>query len=212
MIPNTPDLFIHQYLQWHQDILLINGRPVVPSIAGTPLPELPDTLYRLHQVQYPRYFKMDLLSKIAFLSAELIAPYPENTHKERVATVISSHSGSLDVDKKFEASRQTLASPALFVYTLPNIMLGEICIRHGFKGEQLCTITEAPDPAWLHFYLSDLLNQRQSEACLCGHIDAGQHHIRATLFWVSKVPKQDDHALAFSEEHLRLLFTKPILQ
>ena len=115
---------------------------------------------------------MDLLSRVAFLASEMIIPEAVTESKDHIATILSTTSGCIEVDKKFEESRQTLASPALFVYTLPNIMLGEICIRNGFKGEQMCTIAENADADWFDFYVGDLLQNRDSEACLCGHVEA----------------------------------------
>jgi hypothetical protein len=159
-------------------------------------------IYQQAGISYPKFFKMDLLSRLAFLSSEMIIPDSVQESKDRIATVISTTSGCLDVDKKFDESCQTLASPALFVYTLPNIMLGEICIRNGFKGEQMCTIAEDADADWFDFYISDLSQNRGTEACLCGYVEATDHRLSATLLWVSKVPS----ALPFNVSNLKQIF------
>lgn len=129
---------------------------------------------------------MDPLSRVAFLAAELLVAGIPVADKHKVATVLATSSGCLEVDKKFEESRKELASPALFVYTLPNIMLGEIDIRHGFKGEQMCTVSGQPDPEWLLHYVTDLLQHRGTEACLCGYVEATAQTINATLLWVDQ--------------------------
>lgn len=141
---------------------------------------------------------MDILSRVAFLATELLNIATENVDKNKVATVVCTSAGCIDVDKKFQESRAQIASPALFVYTLPNIMLGEICIRHGFKGAQMCLIDETPDAAMLHFYVADLLSRGEADACLCGYVDATADHIKANLMWVNKAQSP----LIFNEENV----------
>ena len=150
---------------------------------------------------YPKFFKMDLLSRVAFLATELLKPDHAVVEKEKIAVVLSTHSGCLEADKKFEESRKTFASPALFVYTLPNIMLGEICIRNGFKGEQMCSIEERFNADWFLFYVSDLLKHREMDACLFGHVEALADKATADLFWVTKAAGNADEII-FNKENL----------
>jgi len=156
-------------------------------LAGTDTSS-PEQLYKDLQYNYPKFFKMDKLCKWAWLGAEYLLtgiPSLESTDKNKVAVVLATAHGCLDVDKKYS---ETIAvpSPALFVYTLPNIMLGEICIRHGFKGEQLCMASEAFDAEELCFIVGNLLQNTGMEACLCGWVDvAGDQH-DTCLFWITK--------------------------
>ena len=53
----------------------------------------------------------------------------ENIRRRKQDLVLSNANASLDVDLKYAKTMQTGASPALFVYTLPNIVIGEISIR-----------------------------------------------------------------------------------
>jgi len=159
--------------------------------------------YERCMIVYPKFFKMDLLSKLAFLSAELLHPDWAHCEKDRVAAVLSTRSGCLEVDKKFDESRRAVASPSLFVYTLPNIMLGEICIRHRIKGEQICFIEEAGNPQLLYDYVSDLLQNRNTDGCICGHAEASGNSLEATLFWVSGA----NAPLVFNEDNLKKIFS-----
>ena len=91
------------------------------------------------QMDYPKFFKMDNLSKLAFLAAEvLLRPFLQS-EKNSVALVFANRSASLDTDLKHQATianpHEYYPSPAVFVYTLPNICLGEISIRHQLKTE-----------------------------------------------------------------------------
>ena len=197
-------MYIEHYLRWDKRSIHRDGQ-LLATVAAAAVPDIPLKVYEHFGISYPKFFKMDLLSRTAFLATELLSPAVEGIAKERIAVALSSSSGCLDVDKKYDESRKTLASPALFVYTLPNIMLGEICIRHGFKGEQMTTITEQPDIDWMLFYAKDLLANRQCDACLLGHAEATEQGIRATLLWVTKTPK-DEPIADFNKHTLEGIF------
>lgn len=150
----------------------------------------PEELYRHLKFSYMKFFKMDLLCKWAWLGAEILIG--DNTSllsgvdKNNVAVVLMTHHGCIDVDKQYLKTTETIPSPALFVYTLPNIMLGEICIRHGFKGEQASMVSEQFDIEEIHYYVEDLLNNRGMDACLVGWVDAYDKHKEVAMYWVTK--------------------------
>lgn len=151
----------------------------------------PAEMYSALQHNYPKFFKMDLLCKWAWLGAESLLSLQtgflyEGMDKAKIGLMLMTSHGCLDVDKKYLSSIATIPSPALFVYTLPNIMLGEICIRHGFKGEQLCLMSDNFDAEELQFYVKDMLDNRGMEACLCGWVDVTETTQDVCMFWVSK--------------------------
>ncbi|MBB1546825.1 MAG: 3-oxoacyl-ACP synthase, partial [Capnocytophaga sp.] len=86
------------------------------------------------KVEYPKFFKMDNLSKLAFLAAEAVLSPLSAEAKSRTALLFANRAASLDTDLKHQATianpQEYYPSPAVFVYTLPNICLGEISIRH----------------------------------------------------------------------------------
>ncbi|MBR2202225.1 MAG: hypothetical protein IJ894_16085, partial [Bacteroidales bacterium] len=98
-------------------------------------------IYRERCINYPKFHKMDKISKAGFLAVELaISALPKTLDKETTGVVFfSDNNGSLPTDYIFEETIKDtdnfFPSPSIFVYTLPNILVGEICIRHGFKGE-----------------------------------------------------------------------------
>ena len=175
--------------QW----IIINNTVQGSSNAGFPASlqsgDLsPEMLYENLQHNYPKFFKMDKLCKWAWIATEYLfagdtLPYA-GFDKNRVAVCLTTSHGCLDVDKRY-LDNIAIPSPALFVYTLPNIMLGEVCIRHGFKGEQLCMINEKFDAEELCFTITGLLN-RGMDACLCGWVDVFDDQYDVCLFWVTK--------------------------
>ena len=97
--------------------------------------------YRSLQIDYPKFFKMDNLSKMGFLASEMLLKDMENrfVSREDVAIICFNRSASLEIDTKYNDTIQNndnyFPSPSLFVYTLPNIVAGEIAIRNKFLGE-----------------------------------------------------------------------------
>jgi len=172
-------------LKWRQNEIFFNDNLIYKSNIED-VYKLTENVYEEMQCVYPKFFKMDILSRVAFLATELLNPDVTDLDKNKIAVVLSTKSGCLEVDKKFEESRQNIASPALFVYTLPNIMLGEVCIRRGFKGEQMCSFEEHFNAEWFDFYVSDLLENRETDACLYGHVEAIEKEVSVDLFWRRK--------------------------
>ena len=145
-------------------------------------------LYKDLRCNYPKFYKMDILCKWAFVAAEYLLTdhellYP-GVDLNKIAVVLSTSNGCLDVDKRYFESI-TIPSPSLFVYTLPNIMLGEICIRHGFKGEQMCLVDRQFDPKELWFITDSIMQNKGMEACLCGWVDVDGDERDICLFWVT---------------------------
>ena len=126
---------------------------------------------------YMKFAKMDDLCKTALTATEYLLQnakeWPDSTRD--VAVVLSCNSASLDTDtahqSAIECKEPYIPSPAIFVYTLANIMQGEICIRHKIKGENLCLVT--PDCGITDATEQAILLMRQGHAkwCIAGHVD-----------------------------------------
>lgn len=123
--------------------------------------------------QYPKFHKMDPLSKLGWLAAEvLLKDAPLSSYPpESVGLILANKSASLDTDLRYFDTVKDIASPALFVYTLANIVMGEISIRHGFRGENAFFTTDAFDPAFMARYISQLFLENAVSACLCGWVE-----------------------------------------
>jgi len=96
-------------------------------------------IYKALDIRYPKFHKMDNLCKAGFIGAEMVMKDDDMEDKEDWAVVTFNRSSSSDNDIAYQ---KTIAdpgnyypAPSLFVYTLPNILTGEIAIRHRIFGE-----------------------------------------------------------------------------
>ena len=131
------------------------------------------SIYKELGISYAKYFKMDALARLGFLAAELVSQSIEieNFAVEKVAQVLSNASSTIDIDTKYTESMASIPSPAQFVYTLPNIMMGEIAIRHGIRGENIFLVSQLPEANQLYFAVSDLFAKGTTDLCFTGWIE-----------------------------------------
>jgi len=166
------------------------------------------SVYQQFGFNYPKFYKMDNLAKLGWLAAEVLLNdnfKRENYQAERVGLVLANRNSSLDDDIKYWESVKDIASPSLFVYTLPNIVIGEICIRNGFKGEHTFFIQEKFDANFIVQQVNYLLDNDILDACICGWVDFLEKDFKAVLFLVEK--KANDLAMAFNAENVTSVFS-----
>jgi len=165
--------------------------------------------YKHLQVEYSKFHKMDNLSKLGFLAAEYLlsgTALLAQSATDRAGIVVSNATSSTDTDLRYNAQvQQQVASPALFVYTLPNIVLGEICIRHGMKGENTLFVSENYDAAAQVSYIRQLLADDVLETCIGGWLDYFGTDYRAFLYLVG--PGDASAASDFTAANVQTLFT-----
>lgn len=147
--------------------------------------------YKSLKTDYPKFFKMDNLSKLAFLAADILLK-KENLNEEEnnIALIFSNKASSLDTDRKHQAAIENDAeyfpSPAVFVYTLPNICLGEISIKHRLYSENSFFIFDRFNAEHLQLYGNSLLHSGKAEKVLCGWVDLDGNKYDAFLYLVEK--------------------------
>ena len=148
--------------------------------------------YKFLKTDYSKFFKMDNLSKLAFLAADVLLK-KENLNEEEennIALIFSNKASSLDTDRKHQAAIENDAeyfpSPAVFVYTLPNICLGEISIKHRLYSENSFFIFDRFNAEHLQLYANSLLRSGKAEKVLCGWVDLDENSYDAFLYLVEK--------------------------
>lgn len=165
------------------------------------------SVYKYFDISYSRFYKMDNLSKLGWLASEILLKESfkkENYKAEEIGLILSNANSSLDTDRKYMASVNDIPSSSVFVYTLPNIVTGEICIRNGFKGENAFFIFDNFNANFIENYVSSLLDNNILQVCICGWIELLGDQYKAALFLVEKVKTKE--ALFFTKEQLNKLF------
>ena len=164
--------------------------------------------YRSLQVDYPKFFKMDGLSKLGFLASELIFKNDENRFipREDVAIICFNRSSSLEIDRQYEATIRDndyyFPSPSLFVYTLPNIVTGEIAIRNKLLGETSLYICKEFDVKQIISTVRNTFCDKTTTAVLVAWIEHFEKRREVLMILVEK----DGNGTEFSEEQLTELY------
>jgi len=172
------ELIITSYCYLAGNRVIVNDRLVFYQENILTFADFIRAAYKDSQTAYPKFYKMDPIGKLGFLAAELavkertLAGYPA----DRIGIVFANGSSSLDTDMAhYDTIRDRKAyfpSPGVFVYTLPNIVVGEVCIRQGIKGENAFLISELFDGKLLCDYINELFDNGRIDACLCGWTEA----------------------------------------
>jgi hypothetical protein len=171
--------FITRFAHIRSRTLSDQGKAIYKNLEGT-LDNFLDSALHVLAMNYPKFYKMDQSSKLGILAAEMIlkdARLKPLGSAGQIALVLANAHGSLDTDIRYYESTKIMASPALFVYTLPNIVAGEICIRHGIKGENAFFVWPHFDATQLYQYVEMVMASEKTQVCLAGWVDVmGEHH------------------------------------
>ncbi|MEG1983120.1 MAG: beta-ketoacyl synthase N-terminal-like domain-containing protein [Alistipes sp.] len=141
---------------------------------GEPFAERIRREYRSLGAPNIRFSKMDNLSKLGYVATEKLLAMGDLLQKynpARIGIILSNRSASLDTDirhqRVVESHPEEGVSPAVFVYTLPNIVVAEISIRHGIKGEGLFFL-EPMLGGFAEEYARQLVVTGVLDAVICG--------------------------------------------
>jgi hypothetical protein len=161
-----------------------------------------EEIYKSLNLSYPKFFKMDGLSKLGILCAELILK-DENVNgqfpKEKMAIVLANKNSSLQTDIAYSKTMGSFPSPSLFVYTLSNIVTGEIAIKHKITGENAFFIEPKFNAELLHNYTELLL--KENDAALCGWLNIDEKTCEGFLYFVAKQSAGDEKKINFIEHN-----------
>lgn len=165
---------------------LWEGKKELGEQEGKEHHSLLTTLYKQMIGNYPKFYKMDGLSRLGFVASEILLNAEKGeTDKER-AIIFFNHSSSIASDRNYKESINDkdnyFPSPSIFVYTLPNIVTGEIAIRNHFHGETSFFILPDKDKKMMEEILQASCRDAQSKSFLTGWIDyEDERHFEAEL-------------------------------
>jgi hypothetical protein len=189
------ELHIKRYCTLLPGIVSVNGEKLTEIDIQESLEKSIVQTYRNLGLDYIKFFKMDNLSKLAILAAESILRDTELykiADKDNVAVVLANASSSLIADARYQQTitnpENYFPSPSLFVYTLPNIAIGEICIKHKIYGENVFLISQKFDSDIICFYVNALFENTDTQSCLTGWVECNETTYKAFLLLVEKEP------------------------
>lgn len=177
---------------------LWEGKKELDEQEGAGHHSLLTSLYRQMIGNYPKFYKMDGLSRLGFVASEILLNAEKgDTDVERReeegerlleerAIIFFNHSSSIASDRNYKESINDkdnyFPSPSIFVYTLPNIVTGEIAIRNHFHGETSFFILPDKDERMMEEILQASCRDDQSKSFLTGWIDyEDERHFEADL-------------------------------
>tara|TARA_R110000787_G_scaffold183014_3_gene295035 strand:- start:22403 stop:23011 length:609 start_codon:yes stop_codon:yes gene_type:complete len=196
-------LYIQKYCKIKNNQVFLNGEQIFEA-DNLDKKEFLKRVYNFIEIKYSKFFKMDNLSKLAFLSAEFILNEIE-TEGKNIGIVLSNNASSIETDRKHQDSindkEHYYPSPAVFVYTLPNIGIGEISIRHQLKSENGFFVFENYNANFHYNYEKSLINNNKSESVLAGWVNIDKDSCEAFLYLISETG-----TLEHTEENLNQLY------
>ena len=153
--------------------------------------DLLTSLYKQYVDDYPKYYKMDGLCRLGFIAAELLVKQENSSLPRNRAVILFNHSSSIAVDRRYfdtiADKNDYFPSPSAFVYTLPNIVTGEIAIRHHYHGETSFYITDCHDSRREWQILCASMADPVTNSAIAGWIDyVDDHHFEADMYIVER--------------------------
>jgi hypothetical protein len=137
-------------------------------------------------INYPKFAKMDEMSKLGFLTAEILLKNIPNPTAEyspyECGILLGNSASSLNTDFSYWDTFKKIPSPATFVYTLPNVVNAEICIRHSFKGENVFFIADRFASSGIAEYADILLKSGTLKFCMYGWVELFKNTYNSIFF------------------------------
>lgn len=188
---------ISKFINISKDVVCENSKQIFHNQEDS-FSAFMKNVYKSLNISYPKFYKMDDLCKPAFIASELLL---QNETEKDIALLFSNNEASLDTDLKHQQSIQSsedyYPSPAVFVYTLPNITIGEVSIRHQLKSESAFFVAEKYQTEYMHKYAEYLLKNNKAQKVLCGWIHCLNGDYKADFYLVEK-----KGILEHSKEHI----------
>ena len=181
----VPRLHTTHRVTMTSDRVILDNKSVEAEGSGK---SMITTLYKKFINDYPRFYKMDMLSRVAFIASELLiqAESPRVCDTEDRAIIFFNHSSSIVADRAFLATLTEdsyYPSPSVFLYTLPNIAAGEIAIRNNYYGETSFYLLNEKSERLMNDILSSTFMDKSMRSAICGWIDCdSEDHFEVELF------------------------------
>ena len=203
--------YIQTYCHIKNNEAWLDGKSIFEGEENAIPKDFFKSLYKHLGIKYGKFHKMDKLCRLGFLASEILWNTVDRTTliPRETAIIMANSTSSLDTDKKHQASIDDVdnyyPSPAVFVYTLPNIVIGEISIRNKIQGENSFFIFESFNAQFQKEYIDILFQTTKTQVCIGGWVDFLDDEYEAFLYIVSK-EKREHQNIPFSIENLDLIY------
>jgi hypothetical protein len=199
---------ISDYCIIRNNRIILNGEVLYIGNDGSPN-ELLVAAYRFFNISYAKFFKMDNLCKLGFLASELLfqgKKINEDYRGDEVGILLSNAGSSIDTDRNHQKSiskrDEYFPSPSVFVYTLANIVIGEICIRHKLFGESFFLIEKEFNAQRLYEQVMQWLDEEIVRCCMTGWVEVDDSHYKAVVYFIQKTSVLQEGIAIFTPEKL----------
>lgn len=177
--------------------------------------DLSNDIYSKFSIDYPKFHKMDNLSKLGFLSVELLLRDKDLGQKypgDKIGVIFMNSASSLDSDRRHQDTlsdrEHYFPSPSIFIYTLPNVVIGEICIRHKFYGEGNFFVAEKFNTDFIISYIEELFDSNAIQCCIAGWVEFDGEVFESLVFLIEKQDKTDTGIINFEPDAIRNIYEK----
>ena len=131
-------------------------------------------IYKTYIADYPKFYKMDLLSRLVFVASEMLIRSKTFHDGDECSVILFNRSSSIVADTEYTQTIQPgnyYPSPSVFVYTLPNICTGEIAIRNNYHGETSFYILPDKDHALMDLIVRASMTVKDNRHIITGWVD-----------------------------------------
>lgn len=196
---DSSQLFINRYVHIRENRIFLNGKDIFSLHSDEAKTNFLKQAYKNLQLNYPKYHKMDQMSKLGILATAVL--FEDIFVDPTTALIFSNCTSSLDTDLRHYESMKDIVSPAIFVYTLPNIVMGEISIKYTLQSENSFFISRKFNGQLLGDYSRVLLDTGKAAAVVSGWIDLKNEEYDVFLCLI-----KEKGNIPFSAEKLEQLY------
>lgn len=207
-------IIISSYCSVTKERVTLNNKVIFTNTSDN-FRDIANDIYSKFSIDYPKFHKMDPLSKLGFLSVELLLGDKKQGWKcqaDKTGLVFMNSASSIDSDRLHQDTLSDrdhyFPSPSIFVYTLPNIVIGEICIRHKFFGEGNFFVSENFDTDLLYTYIKELFDSESVECCIAGWVESDKDDFESLVFLIGKQDNTDTGIAIFEADIIKNLYEK----
>lgn len=183
------------YCQINDNKVLINGKRVeFDFVDGV---DWKKSIYKSLGIDYPKFYKMDDLSKLSILGIKLI----ENSGgldgfgDSDISMIFCNKNVSTYTDNKYRETLEIgMPSPSIFVYTLPSTCVGELTIFKKYYGSSCFYVTDSLESLPLNDLIEIELGKGY-KGVLFSWVEKSEDTDFGLFFTFNKSPTDEDLAL-----------------